>query len=74
MNKDYIQTCRNNDTGERRGDGVLSETSEFKDENPDELCSCPCHKEDLECHSCYVVGCRTLRFEYELKKAVAPRS
>ena len=41
-----------------------------KNENPDELCRCPCHLEGLECHSCYVVKCGMLRLEEEIKKAV----
>jgi len=36
----------------------------------DDLCQCPCHKEGLECHSCYVVSCPVVRLEAEIKKAV----
>jgi len=47
--------------------------SRIESKEPEDLCLCPCHLEGLECHSCYEVSCKTLRFEAELKKVTASR-
>jgi hypothetical protein len=39
--------------------------------NSDDLCLCPCHLEGLECHSCYVVNCQTIRLQAEIKRLVS---
>lgn len=36
----------------------------------DDLCMCPCHKEGLECHACYVVECGVVRLEAEIRRVV----
>jgi len=72
LNKDYIANCRPSSRLTEQHLGAR-DMSRIESREPEDLCQCPCHLEGLECHSCYVVGCRTLRFEAELRKVTAQR-
>jgi len=70
VNKDYIPTYARRSVLPEDDPPGAAEKCWPRTEQPEELCRCPCHKEGLECHSCYVAKCGVLRLEAEIRRAV----